>query len=359
MDARHGGGRAPGSVRADGTAPVRILHLLSSPVWSGPAEPVGLLAAGQRALGHAVSVAIDSTREGTGSEEPAAPHLAELGLLDRQGLRLCTRDGPGGLWRDARLLGRLEVDVVHAHFSHDHWVAALSGHRGVRVRSFHAARSRRLLRPPAAALHRAHGGAGPGPEAAVDGAAAPRGTRCSGPRRTARHCRPRSGSPPRSWGWCPRSRCRAGMRSRWRRSPGCARGSPRRPWCWSATGSSGPRSGRRRRRSGCRRRCASPGTSAGRRSCSGCRPSTSCGCSASATTGPGVWRCRGGRWARGWSGWTRERSVTGWTRCSLSQRPRRCRRWRSGRNGGASRCRTPGRVAEELLGLYARAGAQA
>ncbi|MGZ3444506.1 MAG: glycosyltransferase [Myxococcaceae bacterium] len=130
---------------------MRILHLLSSPVWSGPAEPVGLLAAAQRALGHAVSVAIDSTREGTGSEEPAAPHLAALDLLDRQGLRLSTRDGPGGLWRDARLLGRLQADVVHAHFSHDHWVAALSGHRGARVRSFHAARSRRLLRPPAAA----------------------------------------------------------------------------------------------------------------------------------------------------------------------------------------------------------------
>jgi glycosyltransferase involved in cell wall biosynthesis len=131
---------------------VRILHLLSSPVWSGPAEPVSLLAGAQRGLGHDVSVAIDSTRSGTGSEEPAAPHLEPLGLLDRQGLRLCTRDGPGGVWRDARRLRTLEVDVVHAHFSHDHWVAALSGHRGVRVRSFHAARSRRALCPPAAAF---------------------------------------------------------------------------------------------------------------------------------------------------------------------------------------------------------------
>jgi hypothetical protein len=130
---------------------VKILHLLSSPVWSGPAEPVTLLAAAQRELGHAVSVAIDSTRSGTGSEEPAAPHLERLGLLDRQGLGLCTRDGVRGLWRDARRLGELEADVVHSHWSHDHWVAALSGHRGVRVRSFHAARSRRMLRPPAAA----------------------------------------------------------------------------------------------------------------------------------------------------------------------------------------------------------------
>jgi L-malate glycosyltransferase len=130
---------------------VRILHLLSSPVWSGPAEPVALLAAAQRELGHRVSVSIDSTRPGTGSEEPAAPRLEALGLLDRQGLRLCTRDGAAGVWRDARRLRTLEADVVHTHFSHDHWVAALSGHRGIRVRSFHAARSRRALRPPAAA----------------------------------------------------------------------------------------------------------------------------------------------------------------------------------------------------------------
>lgn len=130
---------------------MRILHLLSSPVWSGPAEPVALLAAAQRALGHEVSVAIDSTREGTGSEEPAAPRLAAAGLLDSAGLRLCTRDGVAGTWRDARRLGGLEADVVHVHFSHDHWVAALSRHRGIRVRSFHAARSRRILRPPAAA----------------------------------------------------------------------------------------------------------------------------------------------------------------------------------------------------------------
>ena len=130
---------------------MRILHLLSSPVWSGPAEPVALLAEAQRALGHAVSVAIDATRPGTGTEEPAAPRLEALGLLDSRGLRLCTRDGAAGVWRDARRLGTLEADVVHTHFSHDHWVAALSGHRGVRVRSFHAARSRRAFGPRARA----------------------------------------------------------------------------------------------------------------------------------------------------------------------------------------------------------------
>ena len=129
---------------------MRILHLLSSPVWSGPAEPVALLAAAQRALGHTVTVAIDSTRQGTGSEEPAAPHLAVAGLVDAQGLRLCTQDGPAAIWRDARRLRGLAADVVHSHFSHDHWVAVLSRQPGTRVRSFHAARSRRVLRPSAA-----------------------------------------------------------------------------------------------------------------------------------------------------------------------------------------------------------------
>ena len=141
---------------------MRILHLLSSPVWSGPAEPVALLALAQRGLGHAVSVAIDSTRPGTGTEEPAAPRLEALGLLDSQGLRLSTRDGAAGVWRDARRLGTLEADVVHTHFSHDHWVAAVSGHQGVRVRSFHAARSRRALRPPAAAYTVPMAGVGAG-----------------------------------------------------------------------------------------------------------------------------------------------------------------------------------------------------
>jgi len=140
---------------------VRVLHLLSSPVWSGPAEAVALVAEAQRSLGHAVSVAIDSTRAGTGTEEPAAPRLEALGLLDSQGLRLSTRDGAAGVWRDARLLGTLEADVVHSHFSHDHWVAALSGHRGTRVRSFHAARSRRSTGPRRHSIaHRC--GTGPG-----------------------------------------------------------------------------------------------------------------------------------------------------------------------------------------------------
>ena len=99
---------------------MRVLHLLSSPVFSGPAEAVGLLALAQRRAGATVSVAVDSTRTGTGTEEPAAPRLEALGLLDARGLGLSTRGGPLALLADARRLRRAQLDVVHFHASHDH-----------------------------------------------------------------------------------------------------------------------------------------------------------------------------------------------------------------------------------------------
>jgi L-malate glycosyltransferase len=132
---------------------MRILHLLSSPVFSGPAEAVALLAAAQRRAGATVAVAVDSTRPGTGTEEPAAPRFEALGLLDRRGLALSTRGGPLQLLADARRLHRTPQDVVHCHTSHDHWVAWLGRPAGARlVRSLHAPRSIRFGLPPADAL---------------------------------------------------------------------------------------------------------------------------------------------------------------------------------------------------------------
>jgi L-malate glycosyltransferase len=132
---------------------MRILHLLSSPVFSGPAEAVALLAAAQRRAGATVAVAVDSTRAGTGTEEPAAPRFLALGLLDGRGLALSTRGGPLQLLADARRLRREPLDVVHCHASHDHWVAWLGRPAGARlVRSLHAPRSIRFSLPPADAL---------------------------------------------------------------------------------------------------------------------------------------------------------------------------------------------------------------
>ena len=76
---------------------MRILHLLSTPFWSGPAENVALLALAQRALGHEATVAVDRLRTRVGSEEPVIPRLQALGpgLLDEGGLQLSVKSGGG------------------------------------------------------------------------------------------------------------------------------------------------------------------------------------------------------------------------------------------------------------------------
>ncbi len=132
---------------------MRVLHLLSSPVFSGPAEAVALLALAQRRAGATVSVAVDTTREGTGTEEPAVPRFEALGLLDARGLALCTKRGPAQLLADAFRLRRTGPDVLHCHLTHDHWVAWLGRPAGAcLVRSLHAPRSIRWSLPPADAF---------------------------------------------------------------------------------------------------------------------------------------------------------------------------------------------------------------
>jgi len=131
---------------------VKILHLLASPVWSGPAENVALLAQAQRALGHEVTVAVDRKRPGLPYEEPAVPRLRALSLLDEGGLELCVKSLPWRMVADALKLRRREVDVIHSHFSHDHFVARWGRPpRAVLVRSIHAPRSRRGTMPAAEA----------------------------------------------------------------------------------------------------------------------------------------------------------------------------------------------------------------
>ena len=129
---------------------MRVLHLLASPVYSGPCELVAELALAQRALGHDAHVAVDRKRGDLGSEEPAVPRLRALGLLDEGGLELSVKSGPAAVWRDVRALRRRAVDVVHAHFSHDHTLARLGTPRGaLLVRSIHAPRSLRWSTPHA------------------------------------------------------------------------------------------------------------------------------------------------------------------------------------------------------------------
>ena len=133
---------------------MRVLELLSSPVWTGPAEPMASVAAHLRARGHDVEMAVDARRPGDLRER-----LRGLGFTVRDDLALSTRGFPPPLLGDARRLARIgpEFDVVHAHFSNDH-AAALLGLRRRRsrprvVRTGHSSRSLedRLLQ---AAAHR-------------------------------------------------------------------------------------------------------------------------------------------------------------------------------------------------------------
>lgn len=129
---------------------MKILHLLASPFYSGPAELVALLAQAQRELGHEVTVAVDRLRTDTAAEELAVPRLQALGLLDDGGLTLSVKAAPWSVLSDARKLRSRGLDVVHTHFTHDHLVASLGRPRGARlVRSIHAPRSLRRLMPPA------------------------------------------------------------------------------------------------------------------------------------------------------------------------------------------------------------------
>ncbi len=129
---------------------MRILHLLASPFWSGPAENVALLAQAQKEAGHEVKVAVDRLRQDVPSEEPAVPRFEALGLLDEGGLELSVKSTPWAVWRDLRRLRERSVDVVHAHFSHDHFLARWARPEGaVLVRSVHAPRSIRSSLPKA------------------------------------------------------------------------------------------------------------------------------------------------------------------------------------------------------------------
>ncbi|HET9595522.1 MAG TPA: glycosyltransferase family 4 protein [Anaeromyxobacteraceae bacterium] len=123
---------------------MRILELLSSPVWTGPAEPMASVAAYLRGRGHEVEVAVDGRRPGDLRER-----LRALGFPPRDDLVLSTKGFPPSLLGDARRLARLgaRLDVVHAHFSNDH-AAALLGlarrrERPRLVRTVHSSRSLR------------------------------------------------------------------------------------------------------------------------------------------------------------------------------------------------------------------------
>jgi glycosyltransferase involved in cell wall biosynthesis len=120
---------------------VRILELLSSAWWTGPAEPMASVARALVRRGHHVEVGVETARAGNLDER-----LRGMGLPVRGDLRLSTKSGPFAYAADVRALRRAagSFDVFHANFSHDHGLAhlALGRRRETRlVRTVHSARS--------------------------------------------------------------------------------------------------------------------------------------------------------------------------------------------------------------------------
>ena len=121
-----------------------VLHLAANRWWTGSADPVIRLIAGLRARGHTVRLGVVP-----GDRFEAKAREAGLDLID--GLALDTGVAPFAALSDVRRLAKLvraeRVDVIHAHHSHDHWLAcvtaAVAGGRAAPhvVRTFHNRRS--------------------------------------------------------------------------------------------------------------------------------------------------------------------------------------------------------------------------
>jgi L-malate glycosyltransferase len=139
-----------------------VLHLAANRWWTGSADPVIRLASGLRRRGHRVFLGLVP---GDRFESKAR----EAGFEPIPGLRLKARFAPAAILGDVRRLRGLaraaEVDIIHCHHSHDHWVGLLVRSARGRawpiplVRTFHNFRSvrrdglsRRFYRRTAAAI---------------------------------------------------------------------------------------------------------------------------------------------------------------------------------------------------------------
>ena len=127
---------------------MRILHLVSYSLYSGPLPSTLRLACAQRESGHDVWLAHDTKRGAFNAfEESADPHVEAAAIAPPKKMTLSAKSSPMALWRDVRTLKKLlkqDVDVLHVHLSHDHSLASFagrSGFSGVRIRTIHADRS--------------------------------------------------------------------------------------------------------------------------------------------------------------------------------------------------------------------------
>ena len=132
------------------TQPLTILHLVANRWWTGSAEPVIRLSTGLRARGHRVLLGLIT---GDRFEQKAR----EAGFEPLGGLSLEVRGNPFHALADRRRVREIvrahDVDVIHTHHSHDHWLGWLARGPAALVRTFH---NRRAVRSgwPTTALYR-------------------------------------------------------------------------------------------------------------------------------------------------------------------------------------------------------------
>src|SRR5262249_45011578 len=132
--------------RRGGMRVLRLLHTVANRWWTGSAEPALDLARTLRGRGHDVTFACI---RGDALEARAAA----VGLPPVAGLALERTARPWVLARHGRALRRLVrehgIEVVHAHLTHDHWLAALAL-RGLACRLVRTVHHRRAIRAGAA-----------------------------------------------------------------------------------------------------------------------------------------------------------------------------------------------------------------
>jgi L-malate glycosyltransferase len=123
---------------------MRILELLASPVWTGPAEPMASVAKELVRRGHFVEMAVDTLRAGD-----LAERLRRMGFAVHDELGLSTKSYPLRIAIDVHRLADVArgFEIFHANFSHDHLLALIAARRSAArprvVRTVHSERSLR------------------------------------------------------------------------------------------------------------------------------------------------------------------------------------------------------------------------
>jgi glycosyltransferase involved in cell wall biosynthesis len=121
-----------------------VLHLVANRWWTGSAEPVLRLVLGLQARGHRALL-------GLAPGDRFEAKAREAGVTPVEGLRLDVKSGPVAVLRDATRLRSivriLNVDLVHTHHGHDHWLGWWGHGRAALLRTFHNERAVRRSWP--------------------------------------------------------------------------------------------------------------------------------------------------------------------------------------------------------------------